>query len=98
MRLDLRSILHVPGASLPFSFALDLSGLDFYGEHPFVGPVQVSGTVRNQADALVLEGTAETTLELAVSYTHLDVYKRQPVMCCGQKMEEFVPNTTDRCV
>lgn len=64
MRLDLRSILHVPGASLPFSFALDLSGLDFYGEHPFVGPVQVSGTVRNQADALVLEGTAETTLEL----------------------------------
>lgn len=44
--------------------ALDLSGLDFYGEHPFAGPVQVSGTVRNQADALVLEGTAETTLEL----------------------------------
>ena len=40
------------------------SGLDFYGEHPFAGPVQVSGTVRNQADALVLEGTAETTLEL----------------------------------
>ena len=64
MRLDLRSILHVPGASLPFSFALALSGLDFYGEHPFAGPVQVSGTVRNQADALVLEGTAETTLEL----------------------------------
>ena len=32
--------------------------------HPFAGPVQVSGTVRNQADALVLEGTAETTLEL----------------------------------
>ena len=64
MRLDLRSILHVPGASLPFSFALDLSGLDFYGERPFVGPIQVSGTVRNQADALVLEGTAETTLEL----------------------------------
>ena len=64
MRLDLRSILHVPGASLPFSFAFDLSGLDFYGEHPFAGPVQVSGTVRNQADALVLEGTAETTLEL----------------------------------
>ena len=53
-----------PGLPLPFSFALDLSGLDFYGEHPFAGPVQVSGTVRNQADALVLEGTAETTLEL----------------------------------
>ena len=64
MRLDLRPILHVPGASLPFGFSLDLSGLDFYGERPFAEPVRVSGTVRNMADALLLEGTAETTLEL----------------------------------
>ena len=64
MRLDLRSIIHVPGASLPFQFELDLSQLDFYGEKPFVHPVRVSGTVRNMADALLLEGTAETTLEL----------------------------------
>ena len=48
------------------SFAgLDLSGLDFYGEKPFAHPVRVSGAVRNMADALLLEGTAETTLELA---------------------------------
>ena len=65
MRLDLRSIIHVPGASLPFQFELDLSGLDFYGEKPFAHPVRVSGTVRNMADALLLEGTAETMLELA---------------------------------
>lgn len=65
MRLDLRSIIHVPGASLPFQFELDLSGLDFYGEKPFAHPVRVNGTVRNMADALLLEGTAETTLELA---------------------------------
>lgn len=64
MRLDLRPILHVPGASLPFDFSLDLSGLDFYGERPFAEPVRVSGVVRNMADALLLEGTAETTLEL----------------------------------
>lgn len=64
MRLDLRPILHVPGASLPFDFSLDLSGLDFYRERPFAEPVRVSGTVRNMADALLLEGTAETTLEL----------------------------------
>ena len=64
MRLDLRSIIHVPGASLPFQFELDLSQLDFYGEKPFANPVRVSGTVRNMADALLLEGTAETTLEL----------------------------------
>ena len=64
MRLDLRSIIHVPGASLPFQFELDLSQLDFYGEKPFAHAVRVSGAVRNMADALLLEGTAETTLEL----------------------------------
>ena len=65
MRLDLRPILRTPGASLPFRFELDLSGLDFYGERPFAHPVRVSGTVRNRAGALSLEGTAETTLELS---------------------------------
>ena len=65
MRLDLRPILRTPGASLPFQFELDLSGLDFYGEKPFAHPVRVGGTVRNMAGALSLEGTAETTLELA---------------------------------
>ena len=65
MRLNLRPIIHVPGGSLPFQFELDLSALDFFGEKPFAHPVQVSGTVRNTAGALVLEGVAETTLELA---------------------------------
>ena len=39
--------------------------MDFYGEKPFAHPVRASGAVRNMADALLLEGTAETTLELA---------------------------------
>ena len=64
MRLDLRPILHVPGASLPFDFTLDLSGLDFYGERPFAHPVRITGAVRNMADALLREGSAATTLEL----------------------------------
>ena len=37
MRLNLREIIHVPGASLPFQFQLDLSGEDFFGEHPIPG-------------------------------------------------------------
>lgn len=65
MRLNLRPIIRVPGASLPFRFELDLSGLDFYGEKPFAHPIRVSGTVRNAAGALELTGQAETTLELA---------------------------------
>lgn len=64
MRLDLRPILHVPGASEPFSFQLDLSELDFYGVRPFTGPVQVTGQVRNRADALVLTGAAAAVLDL----------------------------------
>ena len=58
MRLDLRPIIHAPGASLPFRFELDLSGLDFYGEKPFAHPIQISGTVRNAAGALELKGAA----------------------------------------
>ena len=64
MRLDLREILHVPGASLPFESQMDLSELDFYGAQPFAHPVVIRGTVRNMADALLLEGAAETTMEL----------------------------------
>ena len=64
MRLNLRSILHAPGAGLPFDFRMDLSDLEFYGTHPVAEPVRVTGRVRNRADALVLEGEAVTTLDL----------------------------------
>lgn len=64
MRFNLKEILHVPGASLPFESQLDLSDLDFYGERPFAHPIVIHGTVRNMADALMLEGSADTTLEL----------------------------------
>ena len=64
MRLNLRDILHRPGASRSFDFNLDLSQMAFNGTYPAVHPIQVSGTVRNVADALMLEGEAVTTLEL----------------------------------
>ncbi|OUN13904.1 YceD family protein [Flavonifractor sp. An91] len=64
MRFNLKEILHVPGASLPFESQLDLSDLDFYGERPFAHPIVIHGTVRNMAGALMLEGSADTTLEL----------------------------------
>ena len=52
MRLNLREIIHVPGASLPFAFQLDLSQEEFFGEHPIPRPVQVQGRVKNVADVL----------------------------------------------
>ena len=64
MRLNLREMIHTPGASIPFDFQLDLSELDFYGEKPVKSPLRVYGQVRNAAGALMLEGRAVTTLEL----------------------------------
>jgi len=64
MRLDLRPILHTPGASLPFAFELDLSDLDFYGRRPVSRPLRVEGKVTNRAGALELEGCASTLLDL----------------------------------
>lgn len=64
MRLNLREIIHVPGATKPFDFPLDLSNLEWNGAKPVVRPVQVTGLVRNMAGAMVLESEALTTLDL----------------------------------
>ncbi|MBO5727632.1 MAG: DUF177 domain-containing protein [Oscillospiraceae bacterium] len=64
MKLDLRKIIHVPGASAPFDFPLDLTHLDFYGARPISRPIRVQGKVTNRAGALLLEGTASTVLDL----------------------------------
>ena len=64
MKLDLSKIIHVPGASLPFSFQMDLSELDFFGARPITRPVQVEGAVFNRGGALELEGTASSVLAL----------------------------------
>lgn len=64
MRLNLKEIIHVPGASVPFAFQMDLSTLELNGEMPVSEPVEVTGRVRNRAGALVLEGEAVTRLHL----------------------------------
>ena len=64
MKLDLKKIIHVPGASVPFDFPLDLTQLDFFGARPITRPIQVQGKVTNRAGALLLEGTASTVLDL----------------------------------
>ena len=64
MRLDLRKIIHVPGASVPFDYEMDLTHLDFFGTRPITRPLQVQGKVTNRAGALLLEGTASTVLDL----------------------------------
>ena len=63
MFLDLREIIHTPGESREFSYELDLSQVELYGEKPFDRPIRISGTVRNMAGALELEGRAESVLD-----------------------------------
>lgn len=64
MRLDLRQVIHVPDATRPFHFQLDLSELESYGARPVPRPVLAEGAVTNHAGALVLEGVATSLLEL----------------------------------
>lgn len=64
MRLDLKNIILTPGASLPFSFSMDLSDLEWNGEKPVTRPVDAEGTVRNMAGALLLSCRLSTVLDL----------------------------------
>lgn len=64
MRLDLRNVIHVPGAKVPFAFSLDLSGRAFYGQKPISRPILAEGEVYNRAGALTLAGCATTLLDL----------------------------------
>ena len=63
MVIDVRPILHTPGKRLDFQFELDLSDLEFDGRKPIVRPVAVEGEVRNTADLLELDLTAEAALD-----------------------------------
>ena len=62
MRLGLKDIIHVPGATVSFSECVDLSDLQFGTSYPVSEPVKASGTVRNTADVLVMKGTITTCL------------------------------------
>lgn len=62
MKLDLKPIIDVPGEKLDFHFPLELQQFPWDGPSPLRGPVDVVGTVRNRAGALVLE--AELTARL----------------------------------
>lgn len=62
MKLDLREIIEIPGASLPFRCTLDVGRLDFpsvvrYGAEP-----EAEGLVQNTAGLLTLTGTLKADM------------------------------------
>ena len=62
MRLELRGIIHEPGASVSFEHSVDLSDLQYGTSYPVTEPVHIQGTVRNTADVLVMKGCITTCL------------------------------------
>ena len=62
MLLGLSKIIDCPGASLPFNVSVDLSDLCYGVSYPVTEPVVASGTVRNTAGVLMMEGDLTTTI------------------------------------
>lgn len=62
MLLELRDVIHSPGATLSFSESVDLSDLCYGTSYPVSEPVQITGTVRNTADVLMMKGEITTCI------------------------------------
>ncbi len=62
MLLGLSKIIDCPGASLPFTMAIDLRDLQFGTCYPVKEDVQAEGVVRNTAGVLVMTGVIRTRL------------------------------------
>ena len=62
MQLGLSKIIDCPGASVDFSTSVDLSDLLYGTSYPVSEPVLASGTVRNTAGVLVMQGNLSTTI------------------------------------
>ena len=61
MRLDLREVIEVPGACVPFACEMETDGLDFPSILAYTAKPRAEGRVYNEAGILYLEGrlTAE---------------------------------------
>ena len=93
MRLDLREIIFVPGASIPFSCELETERLDFPSVKAYRAAPRAEGRVYNEAGVLHLEGelTAEMTCVCDRCGAEFDSTKVTPLdaVIVGEENEEF---------
>ena len=93
MRLDLREILYVPGASIPFERELDTERLDFPSVKAYRSNPRAEGRVFNEAGVLHLEGTltAEMTCICDRCGAEFDNTKRTELdaVIVGEENEEY---------
>lgn len=62
MRIDLKEILHVPGAERSFFYTLSVPDLELNWQHPVTDSLYITGSVRNVAGVLLLSAELRTTL------------------------------------
>ena len=98
MVIDVRPILHTPGRRLDFRFELDLSDLEFDGRKPIGRPVAVEGEVRNTADLLELDLTAETVLDAVCDRCGKEFPLDKEVTCRCMLAEELQNGESDEIV
>ncbi|MDO4972776.1 MAG: DUF177 domain-containing protein [Eubacteriales bacterium] len=93
MRLDLREIIFVPGASIPFSCELETERLDFPSVKAYRAAPRAEGRAYNEAGVLHLEGelTAEMTCVCDRCGAEFDSTKVTPLdaVIVGEENEEY---------
>ncbi len=67
MLLKLKDIKESIGASIPFSYELDLSDVTFFGEAPLKDPVKVTGKAENRAGIMQIVADADFTVDTVCS-------------------------------
>ena len=63
MRLNLREIIEIPGASIPFECDLETGNLDFPSVKGYVKPPHAAGRVFNEAGVLRLTGALTADMQ-----------------------------------
>lgn len=84
MILDLKRLFGTENGSLPISYSLDLSDVEFSGEFPLKQPVNIVGEVKNKSGLV--------TLTLNVNYSYTAPCDRCTKECSEERSLSYVRN------
>lgn len=85
MLLQLQALFMGEKERLPINCTLDLSGVEWNGEHPFQSPVQVTGAVEQSADVVTLRADVHYRYDGTCDRCTGDVHRD-----CVMKMEHIL--------
>ena len=79
MRINAEKIFKTEGLSSDYSFSLDLSDCEFWGEYPFKTPIEVTANLSNRAGMVVLTTHATARFETGCARCTKDVVLDLPI-------------------